>query len=132
REGVGTVRVPLFSREAAGLFVLGLTALAWLAEVEPLRPEGRVRLVHGEPGLQTLAFVPSPDGTKMATTDAAGRLRLREARSGWATERSLPFPGYAREMAFSPDGRFLVCGGFGSGITLYDLESDAEARTLPV
>ena len=40
REGVGTVRVPLFSREAAGLFVLGLTALAWLAEVEPLRPCG--------------------------------------------------------------------------------------------
>src|SRR6059058_6227850 len=88
RKGVGLVRISLFSREAAGLFAVGLSVLAWFTDVDSLGQEPRVFLVHGEPDVQILSFVQSPDGTKLATTDAAGRVALRDLRSGWVIPRS--------------------------------------------
>ncbi len=35
-------------------------------------------------------------------------------------------------MSFSPDGRFLACAGFGTGVIVRDLQSDEAMRRLPV
>ena len=131
-QGVRSIRVPLLSRQAAGLVVVGFSVLAWWTETKPMRPEARPRLIRGEPGVQIWSFVLSADGKTMAAIDSSGSVMLREATSGWAVERTLPFSGFARALAFSADGRWLACGGFSAGITLYDLESNAEARTLAV
>jgi WD40 repeat protein len=131
-KGVHSVRVALFSREAVALVLVGLAGLAWFLEGQPMRPEVRPRLVRGEANSQIWSFALSADGKTMATIDATGSLVLRAASSGWAIERTLPFAGYPRALAFSADSRFLACGGLSTGITLYDLASHAAARTLAV
>jgi WD40 repeat protein len=129
---VGSVRVPLVSRQAVGLLAVGCLVLAWFLEATSVRQGPAPWVVRGEPGNQNWSFVLSPDGNQMAVIDTKGHLGLRDAESGWAMERNLPCSGYARAVAFSADGRFLACGGLWSGATLYDLESKAAARTLAV
>jgi WD40 repeat protein len=131
-KGVRSVRVARFSREAVALVLVGLAGLAWYLEAQPIRPEARPWLVRGAAKSQIWSFALSPDGKTMATIDTTGGVVLRAARSGWAIERTLLFGGYPRALAFSADSRFLACGGLSTGITLYDLASDAAARTLAV
>jgi WD40 repeat protein len=57
---------------------------------------------------QLALFAFSPTGKQIATTNDAGRVTLRAPESGWQIARLLDFPGYARDVAFSPDGRTLV------------------------
>jgi WD40 repeat protein len=129
---VGLVRVPLISRQAAGLLAVGFLVLGWLLEATPLRPAAPPRLVRGEPGVLIWSFVLSPDGKKMAVIDSTRTVTLRAVDHGWDIVRTLPRRDYPRVVAFSPDSRFLACGGSAPGITLYDLESDAAPRDLAV
>jgi WD40 repeat protein len=125
----GSVRAPLLNREVAALLAAGLCALIWLVDQEPPGEAARMRRVRGEHGVQILSMVMSPDGMKMATRDTLGRVAIREGRDGWAVERVLTAAGFARALAFSPDGRSLTCGGLDGEIALYGLESDEPPRT---
>jgi WD40 repeat protein len=131
-KGPRSVRVPLVSRQAVGLVAIGCAALGWYIEATSPRSEARPRLTRGEPGVRMHSFVLSPDGKTMATMDETGRVALRDAKDEWAIGRTLAFSVHPRALAFSADGRFLACGGFSPGITLYDLESNAMARSLAV
>jgi WD40 repeat protein len=130
--GVGFTRVLLCNRKGMALFVAALTASAWLADVGPIKEDARLWLVPGEPGRHTKSFAISADGSKMATTDFDGAVALREARSGWRSERLPSSPGYVGSVSLSPDARFLACAGMHPGVTVFDLESCAEMRRLPV
>jgi WD40 repeat protein len=132
RVGVGSTRIPLCNRKGLGLLVVALAALVWFTDVGPLEEVARPRLVPGEFGLHTKSFAISADGTTIATTDLDGSVGLRDARSGWTFERFPTVQGYVRSASLSPDARFLVCAAKRSGVTLYDLQSRGEMRSLPV
>ncbi len=121
-----------WNRERAVLIVAVLIALAWftLSEIPP--EQAHVGFIRRKHDALIVSMVLSPDGMRMAMADSTGGVKLRDAESGWAIERDLPFAGFACALAFSPDGRFLAAGGSSSGITLYDLECDGAARSIPV
>ena len=128
--GVGSTRVPLCNRKGLGLFVAIVTALVWFADAGPLKEDARLWLVPGEPGRHTKSFAISADGTKIAMTDLDGAVAVREARSGWRSERLPSSPGYVGSVSLSPDARFLACAGIAFGrldIRPEVLRGDAEA-----
>ena len=57
---------------------------------------------------------------------------LRDVQGGWRIKQFQRMPDYTWKMSFSPDGRFLARTGTKAGVTLHDLESGGEARTIPV
>ena len=70
----------------------------------------------------------SPDGALLATGSRDGRVRLWdvETRSSIATGRH---PKGVYSLAFSPEGRTLVAGGWGT-VTLWDVEDRTRMATL--
>jgi WD40 repeat protein len=129
---MGRTMLGLCSRQAAGLIGAVLVAVVWLSNPASLREEAVVRIVGGEPEVQTTSLACSPARKAIATTDTDGRVVLRDVSYGWTSERLLPFAGCARTVAFSPDGRFLVAGGHERGVIRFDLERDGAAQALPV
>jgi WD40 repeat protein len=89
---------------------------------------------RGEPGVQTLSLAISPATATIATTGSRGRIALRTSESGWSIDRFLDFPGFATEVAFSPDGQSVAAVGFARGIYLWDLGAPTSqpTHTLPV
>jgi WD40 repeat protein len=100
-----------------------LIALAVLSNLEPEKKLARSKVVQGEPGFLVMAYAMSPANAQIATTDEAGRVSLRDAENGWQIERFLDFPGHARSVAFSPDGRSLAIVGNAPGVCLWDLSA---------
>ena len=89
-----------------------LIALVTLAGPEPAQKLAPSQIAQGEQGTQITSFAYSPTSEYIATCNTNGGLMLRALRrNGWQIERSLLFPGYARTVAFSPDGRFLAVVG---------------------
>jgi WD40 repeat protein len=72
---------------------------------------------------QTLHAV-SPDGTRVATSDASGTVFLTDVATG-ASAGELPagHQGAVEEIAFSPDGRQLVTDGEDRTVQAWDLRS---------
>ncbi len=132
KTAVGSTRISLCQRATVGLVAATAIIVVWFTDQNTLEESVPVRVVRGEPGRRMETMVLSADGTKMATTNCDGSVSLREARCGWRIEPSLKIPGYRRSVSFSPDGRFLACAGPLAGVTLHDLESDRQERTLPV
>jgi WD40 repeat protein len=108
-----------------------LIALAWLSNLASIEEDIPVRIVEGEPEVQTTALAVSRAGTVIATTDTAGRVALRNAEGGWTIQRFLPCVGYAKTVAFSPDDRFLAAG-FERGVIRFDMKRNGSAQAVPV
>lgn len=81
-----------------------------------------VRTMNSRSYIESLDF--SPDATLLAAGTRDPGLELWDLRAGTAS-RTLKAPGdYFATMpgyvAFSPDGRFIVCGGHGKDIAVFD------------
>jgi WD40 repeat protein len=83
----------------------------------------RSQIVRGELGVQITWFVLSPASGQIATINTAGRVALRAQEAGWQIERMLDFPGFATDVAFSPDGRSVAIVGVSCGLYLTELDS---------
>jgi WD40 repeat protein/serine/threonine protein kinase/tetratricopeptide (TPR) repeat protein len=79
-------------------------------------------LPHSWANVIVVAF--SPDGRHLATasqdTTAVGEARLWDAATGQPVGRALPHNNWVSVMAFSPDSKVLVTGGYDSAIHFWD------------
>jgi WD40 repeat protein len=115
-----------------GAIGAALIALTKLSIPGSLDQRAGPRFAAGERGVQASSFAYSPTGKQIATTNTAGRVMLRVQQKGWWIERWLDYPGYARSVAFSPDGRSLAAGGIGAHVCLWDLTSSASEPFRPI
>ncbi|MEM7156563.1 MAG: serine/threonine-protein kinase [Myxococcota bacterium] len=81
-------------------------------------------------GLSAVAL--SPDGETIGSTHGDGTLRLHERRTGALRFRHSLQGGVAKDLAFSPDGRFVAAGtAQGLEVVVFDVESGARVRSIP-
>ncbi len=128
-------KLPIFDVRAMAALVVPVIILANMRESEPLGKLSKLtrsRVVQGKHGVETASFALSPTGDRIATTNTAGRVMLRAAEKGALSERFLNFPGYAKAVAFTPDGRFLAAVGLAPAICLWDLSSPTAASTRTI
>jgi WD40 repeat protein len=113
-----------------------LFAIANLSAPDPVPAVAPSRVARGELGVQIMSFAISAGSAQIATSDTVGRVTLRTPDRGWHIERPLDFPGYARTVALSPDGKWLAAVGFQSEISLWDLNSPSSdpttTRPIPI
>jgi hypothetical protein len=69
----------------------------------------------------------SPDGTRLAVSDAASYIAVHDARDGRRVIEPWPTEGRIWELAFSPDGRQLVGSGWHRNVRVWDLENTTQA-----
>jgi hypothetical protein len=74
------IRTPFRPRGLTWLLVAGIMSQAWLWAGDPGREPVRMYRNPGSPGLMAIDFAVSPDGSRIATTDEAGRVALRDIR----------------------------------------------------
>ena len=120
---MGSSKLRIFDLRLLGSIAVVLITVMTLANPEPAQKLAGSRIARGELGAQVMSFAISPTSSQIATTNTAGRVTLRAAETGWQIERLLDYPGYARAVAFSPDGRSLAAGGIEPGVCLWDLSS---------
>jgi WD40 repeat protein/tetratricopeptide (TPR) repeat protein len=83
-------------------------------------------LRHSWPGVYVMTF--SPDGRLLATASQTpnedpfvfGEVRLWDAATGRALGPPLPHANWVAALAFSPDGKVLVTGGYDSAVHFWD------------
>jgi WD40 repeat protein len=134
RRVMGNSRFPVVDVRLLGAIAVALISLATLLSPEPVQELTRARVARGVLGSQIMSFALSPTSAQIATTSTAGRIALRSPETGWRIEQFLDFPGFAKAVAFSADGRTLAAGGNLPGIHLWDLKSHTSepTRTLAV
>jgi WD40 repeat protein len=134
RGETGFSKLAIFDLRLLGAIAAALTALAMLSNREPVKARAPSRVGRGELGAQIASLAFSPTSARIATTGNNGRVTLRAPETGWQIERFLDFPGYARVVAFSPDGRSLAAAGLAPGICVWDLGSPGSepAQTVAV
>ncbi len=123
-EAQGAIRVSklpfcdlrLFAAAAAAAIVVHS-----LSKPEFAKKLDRSQVAPGEHAVQIMSFALSAANAQIATTNSAGRIAIRSPASGWQIERFLDFPGFASEVAFSPDGRSIAVVGSAPGIYLWEL-----------
>jgi WD40 repeat protein/serine/threonine protein kinase len=79
-----------------------------------------------------MGFAFSPDDRLLAAGDVAGRVSVRDARTGQVI--LAPFQAqeqFVRGMAFSPDSRYLATGGHDDRVKLWDPRTGALVREFP-
>jgi WD40 repeat protein len=109
-----------------------LIAVAELLFSKPVQKLPPLVLVPGEPGAQAISFAVSPNGKQLATTTNTGRIMLRAVKSGEKIERAPNFPGYAKAVAFSPDGRSLAAVGNNRILCVWNLTCAASEPTQTI
>jgi len=133
---MGFSKLPLFDVRLLAAIAVALITLDRLSLPEPVEKLAPSQVARGELGVQITSLALSPTGAQIATTNTAGRVTLRAPENGWKIERFLDFPGYATEVALSPDGRSLAAVGLAPGIYLWDLKSPTseptEAMLVPI
>ena len=134
RQSAGFSKLFIFDVRLLGAFGLVVIVLVWLWKHEPVKLRAPSRIARGKVGLHINSLAIAPKGEHMATITMDGQLALRTPNSGDQTERFLDFPGYARGVAFSPDGRSLAAAGWAPGICIWDLRSSISQPTkvIPV
>jgi hypothetical protein len=78
----------------------------------------------------TSGAILSPDGRTLAVAAGEG-VAFYDVGSGMAQGDMKGYPGRYLEGAFSPDGRFLISGGDGTGLTVWDLTWKKPLLTMP-
>ncbi len=112
-----------------GAIAVAMVTLIALAIPKPTQELAPSRVAQGERGAHILWFAFSPTSAQIATTNDSGRVTLRASDKAWRIERFLDFPGFATELAFSPDGGSLAVVGMGSEMCLWDLRSHGNEPT---
>ena len=112
-----------------GAIAVAVGTLIALAIPKPVQDPAPSRVARCERGTHIVSFAFSPTSAHIATTNDSGRVALRAAENGWQIERFLDFPGFARELAFSPDGGTLGVVGTASKMCFWDLRSRGSEPT---
>jgi WD40 repeat protein len=100
------------------------------------RPTGKVQYPSANPSTLTDLIAFSPDGTRVVVTAAEGRaLHVIDVAKGEVV-RTLPHAHVVFAAAFSPDGKFVVGGGYDSEnnayfARLWDAATGEQSRRLP-
>ena len=128
--GFSRLRI-LDARLLLGVIAVALITVSKLSNREPVQKLAPSQVSRGELRARIWSFALSPTTAQIATTNDAGRVTLRAPETGWRIERFLDFPGYAKVVAFSPDGRFLAAAGNGPGMLSPDGEFLPAAGTAP-
>ena len=102
------VRVVRFSPDGSKIATASRASLPCLWDAATGRPIGEEE--PGEPEARVLAIGFNPDGTLLAVAGDDGTVWLRETATGRRLGRALRHEGAVPVLAFSPDGRTLVCG----------------------
>ncbi len=123
----------LAPRRLIGRLLLMLTAvvgLPWLPIlVEPPENQSMKRL-PGVTGSPLLRMAIAPNGQILATIDDRGCVALQPIEEGTDPGRRLDVPGFARAIAFSPDGRTLAVGQTNADLLLIGTYPGVPTRTL--
>jgi WD40 repeat protein len=115
--------------------LLALTLFS-LPGSQPASVPTRPRVVPGERGVQVVSSAFSPQARQIVSVNTAGKVALRTSETEWMIDRFLDFPGFARDAAFTPDGRMLAAVGGRSTVAVWDLSASPNIPTtiaeLPV
>jgi WD40 repeat protein len=118
-------KLAIFDVRLIGAMAVVVITLVRLTNPEPMQRLAPSRVARGEHGAQVTALAFSPTGAHIATTNTAGRVTLQSPERGWQSKRNRVFPGYARGVAFSYDGKSLVAIGIEPRVSLWDLNSSS-------
>ena len=130
----GHVQFHMLTRTAVFLIVSVIVAEVFVVDRTPARESDQMWLVQGEDRVGTMSMSVSRQGTLIATTDTAGRVSVRDPALAWRIGKYVDYKGFARTVAFTPDGRALAIGGSGSGIALWahEQQSDEQVVSVPI
>ena len=83
-----------------------------------------------EKTIRTAAY--SPDGTRVATGDFAGIVRMIDPHTGQILSTLPPHSKLVNSVTFSADGKILFVGSFDGQVTLWDVGQEKEQHTFSV
>ena len=115
-----------------GMLLAAAIVLPWLPTHRWEPASGPTRRATGPSGVPIMKLVFGPDGRTLATTDESGRATLWHADEGLRPGRTLEVRGYARPIAYSPDGHHLAIGGNGPDVAWWDLAGAPRHRLLGI
>ncbi len=140
---LGEVFAVVYSPDGKWLASAGADGMIWVREADTGQPLLRwrghapvsVRTVapdnagHELQGTTALAY--SPDGTRLASGGADGKVRIWEADSGKLLHTIDAHESAVPGVAFSPDGLLLASSSWDKSVKIWDAATGTLLRTLP-
>ena len=125
---VGRPRPRLLTARRVAVVVAAAAGLPWLPLPEAVPEVRPMQLARGRPGASIVTSAMSPDGRLVAAVDDRGMVVLRPVDEDGGLGRRVEVPGFARAVAFAPDGRRLAVGREQTGVVIRDLERGEVGR----